>query len=389
MIKRKKVALRFSLTSGFTRNMVRGVIAYMRKHGPWDIDIRSEEPIALTSWSDLRKWDGDGIIAPVYLPEHIRMLKEKGIPVINTAAAQENTPFPTITFDNSAIGKMAADHLLEHDLDRFAYIGPKDWDYSVLRCTSFAETLAKQNAPCTKCWILPAPKTQQLDNNWVESNYYLSALQQLQPPVGLLTSSDRVAYGILQACSQLGLRVPEDICLVSVDNDEILCNLAHPNISSISLNGEEFGYKASAMLDQLMEGQPLENDLVKIAPERVVLRNSSDFLTVDDRYVADALRYIRNHAGRFIDVSDVMSVMPISRRSIERRFQDVVGHGIYKEISRCHIERAKTLLRQTDWSISRIARESGFNSTNRFEGTFRKETNLSATQYRKQNPPQA
>ena len=132
-----------------------------------------------------------------------------------------------------------------------------------------------------------------------------------------------------------------------------------------------------------MRGEPFENDLITIPPERVVLRNSSDFLTVDDRYVADALRYIRNHAGRFIDVSDVMSVMPISRRSLERRFKDVVGQGVYKEINHCHVERAKELLEQTDWPISRIARESGFNSTNRFEDTFRKETNLSATSYRK------
>lgn len=297
MAKRKKVALRFSLTSGFTRKMVHGVIAYMRKHGSWDIDIRSAEPIALSTWEDLRSWEGDGIIAPVYQKAHIAMLKKRGVPVINTAAALENIPFPTITFDNEAIGEMAANHLLEHNLDHFAYIGPKDWAYSILRCNSFTQTLAKQNAPCTKCWILPASSTEQLDTNWVESSYYLAALQQLQPPVGLLASNDRVAYGILQACDKLGLRVPEDICLISVDNDEILCNLAHPNISSISMCGEEFGYQAAAMLDTLMQGRPLESNHVKILPERVVLRNSSDFLTVDDRYVADALRYIRNHAS--------------------------------------------------------------------------------------------
>jgi LacI family transcriptional regulator len=383
MLEVKKVALRFSLSSGFTRDVVQGVIAYMRKHGPWEIDIRSEEPISLSSWADLRKWEGDGVIAPVYRKEHITMLKKKGVAVVNTAAVLDEISFPTIAFDNEAIGRMAAEHLLEHQLDRFAFIGPKEWDYSVLRCNSYAEVLAEQNAPCTKCWIRPASTSKQLNESWIESSHYLEAIQQLQPPVGVFASNDRVGYGILQACRQLGLRVPEDICLLSVDNDEILCNLANPNLSSISLSGEEFGYKAAAMLDAQMRGKPLENDLVTIPPERVVLRNSSDFLTVDDRYVADALRYIRNHAGRFIDVSDVMSVMPISRRSLERRFQEVVGHGVYKEISRCHVERAKELLEQTDWPISRIARESGFNSTNRFEDTFRKETNLSATTFRK------
>ena len=155
MEKRKKVALRFSLSSGFTRDMVQGVIAYMRKHGPWEIDIRSEEPISLSSWADLKHWEGDGVIAPVYRKEHITMLQKKGVSVVNTAAALVDMPFPTISFDNKAIGKMAAEHLLEHQLDRFAFIGPKEWDYSVLRCNSYAEVLAKQNAPCTKCWIRP------------------------------------------------------------------------------------------------------------------------------------------------------------------------------------------------------------------------------------------
>jgi LacI family transcriptional regulator len=383
MLEVKKVALRFSLTSGFSRDVVQGIIDYMRKHGPWQIDIRSEEPISLTSWAELKHWEGDGIIAPVYRKDHIAMLKAKGIPVVNTSAIIEDMPFPSISFDNEAIGTMAADHLLEHKLDRFAFIGPKEWDYSVMRCSSYAQALARNKAPCTKCWIRPASTAKQLDESWIESSHYLEAIQQLQPPVGVFASNDRVGYGILQACQQLGLRVPEDICLISVDNDEILCNLANPNLSSISLSGEEFGYKAAAMLDTQMKGKPLENDNVVIAPERVVLRNSSDFLTVDDRYVADALRYIRNHASRFIDVSDVMSVMSISRRSLERRFQDIVGHGVYKEISRCHVERAKELLEQTDWPVSRIARESGFNSTNRFEDTFRKETGQAATAFRK------
>ncbi|MDF7823688.1 DNA-binding transcriptional regulator [Pontiellaceae bacterium B12227] len=382
----KKVALRFSLTSGFSRDMVHGIIAYMRKHGPWQIDMRSEEPISLTTWAELKHWEGDGIIAPVYRKDHVAMLKAKGVAVVNTSAALEDMPFPTIAFDNEAIGIMAAEHLLEHELDRFAFIGPKEWDYSVMRCNSYAKALRKQKAPCTKCWIRPASASKQLDESWVESNHYLEAIKQLQPPVGVFASNDRVGYGILRACQQLGLRVPEDICLISVDNDEILCNLANPNLSSISLSGEEFGYQAAAMLDAQMKGLPLERDNVMIPPERVVLRNSSDFLTVEDRYVADALRYIRNHASRFIDVSDVMSVLPISRRSLERRFQDVVGHGVYKEISRCHVERAKELLEQTDWPVSRIARESGFNSTNRFEDTFRKETDLSATAYRAKLP---
>lgn len=379
----KKVALCLSLTSGLGRDVVQGLIAYMRKHGSWRVDIRSEEPITFTSWEDLRHWHGDGIIAAVYRKDQISMLQKKGIPVVNTAAELKDMPFPSVSFDNEAIGKMAAEHLLEHNLDRFAFIGPEGWAYSRHRCSGFAKTLAKHKAPCSEFWIHSAFTSKQPNESWTESSHYLDVLDQLQPPVGVLVTNDRVGYGILQACHQLGLRVPEDICLISVGNDETLCNLASPNLSSISLSGEECGYKIAALLDAQMRGKPLKSDSILIPPERVVLRNSSDFLTVGDCYVANTLRYIRNHAGQFIDVSDVMNIMPISRRALERRFLRIVGHGIYKEISRCHVERAKELLEQTDWPISRIARESGFNATNRFEDTFRAETGMSATAYRK------
>jgi LacI family transcriptional regulator len=385
MVELKRVALRFSLNSGLTRDMVRGVIAYTQKHGPWEIDIRSSEPIAFTDWDELKTWKGDGIIAPIYEPAQIRMLQKKNIPVVNVADSIGDMSFPSITFDNLATGKMAAEYLLAYKLDRFAFIGPKKYGYSLKRCKAFAETIAQHGGSCTKCWIKPVTSAAHkiLDDSWVAQGHYLAALQQLQPPVGILAANDQVGYGILRAARQLGLRSPEDICLLSVDNDEILCNLAHPNLSSISLAAEQFGYKAAAMLDAQMRGRPLQEPCIIIPPDKIITRNSSDFIHHDNRYVAEALRYIRNHAGRFIDVSDVMSVVPISRRSLERLFQDQIGHGVYKEIARCHIERAKELLTQTDWSISRIARESGYNSTNRFEVAFRNETTVGAMHYRK------
>nr|WP_168433022.1 substrate-binding domain-containing protein [Pontiella sulfatireligans] len=311
------------------------------------------------------------------------MLQEKGIPVVNVAAALQEMPFPTISFDNAAIGRMAAEHLLHHNLDRFAFIGPKDWHYSVLRCNSFADTLAQNNAPCTKLWIRPLSPSKQLDDSWIETNYYLDAVRQLQPPIGVFASNDRVGYGIIRACRRLGLRIPEDICLIGADNDHILCKFAYPNLSSIALSGKKFGYKAAQMLDAQMRGKQPKESVIIIPPEGIILRNSSDFLNIEDTNVADALRYIRNHAGGFIDVSNVVNAVPPSRRVLERRFQDIVGHGIYQEIGRCHVERAKELLKQTNWPISRIAQESGFNTINRFKDMFRKITGLSATAYRK------
>ena len=312
MVEHKKVALRFSLNSGFTRQIVQGIISYTRKHGPWEIDIRSEEPISFSSWADLKKWTGDGIIAPAYRKEHVNMLAKKEIPVVTTSRVAEGTAFPSVTFDDIAIGKMAAEHLLEHNLDHFAFIGPKEWDYSQRRCKGFADTLAEHGSQCTKCWIRPATNTRQLDESWIENSYYLEAIKQLAPPIGVFASNDRVGYGILRACKHLGLRVPEDVCLISVDNDEILCNLASPNLSSIALSGEEFGYQAAKMLSALMNGKEPKVRHVIIPPKSVVMRNSSDFLKVEDPYVADA-----------------PALYPQPCRSIHRRLRRHEHHGCF------------------------------------------------------------
>jgi LacI family transcriptional regulator len=133
-----------------------------------------------------------------------------------------------------------------------------------------------------------------------------------------------------------------------------------------------------------MDGETLENNRILVPPKRIVFRNSTDMTRSEYPEVARALRFIRNRVTEFIDVSSVLDVVPVSRRWLEMKFKEEVGHGIYQEIRRIHVERAKELLVTTDWSISRIAKESGFNNTERFEFAFQKLLGMSATEYRKQ-----
>lgn len=384
----KRVALRLSLGSTFCRDIVSGVIDYTRKHGAWDIDIRSGAPFSFTSWNQLTSWNGDGIIAPVYRSSQINLLLQKSVPVVNIANHLGTVPFPTVTFDSRGIGELAAEHLLSLNLERFTFVGPRHMPYSILRYEGFAERLARSDFGCRTCWTgcetegsaLP------LDGQWVQPHHYSESLRDLVLPTGVFAATDRVGYGVLKAARGIGLSSPSELSLVSVDNDTILCDLAQPTMSSIAISGRELGYRAAKLLDALMSGGgvPAQREDQSVGPGRLVQRSSSDLLAVEDARVAAALRYIRNNADRFFTVTNVVDALTVSRRSLERRFRQAMGTSLHDEIARTHVERAKKLLKETNWSVTRIAKESGFNSTNRFEVTFRKLAGANAGEYRKQ-----
>jgi len=173
------------------------------------------------------------------------------------------------------------------------------------------------------------------------------------------------------------------VALAGVDDDDIYCPLAYSSMTSIQPAAERVGLLAAAMLDELMAGKTPETLHQRVPPRRLVFRDSTDMTRSEFPEVARALRFIRNHAHEFIDVSNVLDVVPVSRRWLEMKFKAEVGHGIYREIRRVHIERAKELLLSTDWPVLRVAKESGFNNTERFEFAFQKLVGMSASEYRK------
>jgi LacI family transcriptional regulator len=190
---------------------------------------------------------------------------------------------------------------------------------------------------------------------------------------------------VLEACRRLGLRSPEDVTLIGVDNDDIFCQLSPSTMTSIEPNAWEVGFQAAALLDDLMNGKTPKQMRTCVKPLRIVLRNSTDLTRSEYPEVARALRFIRNNAHEFIDVTNVLDVVPMSRRWLEMKFREEVGHGIFQEIRRVHIDRAKELLATTDWPVVRVARESGYNNTERFDFAFQKLVGTSATDYRKRH----
>ncbi len=172
------------------------------------------------------------------------------------------------------------------------------------------------------------------------------------------------------------------MAVLGVDNDEILCDLAEPPLSSVVPNTRRIGYEAAAMLTRLMAGEPAPPGAILIEPLAVVTRQSTDILAVGDRDVATAIRYIREHACEGISVNDVLAEVPLSRSVLERRFTRILGHSPKEEISRVRLRRIKQLLAETDLQLARIASMTGFEHSEYLSVMFKSKTGETPGEYR-------
>ena len=282
---------------------------------------------------------------------------------------------------------MGAKHLMECDVDSFFFVGPSEVSFIKERYAGFRRTLEQNKQQCSLVQYAPRRETRGrvISEDVVRPSELMDLLKDLPIPVGIMAASDRIGFAVLEACRRQGFRSPEDVSVIGVNNDEMYCMLAHSSLTSIDVQAREIGFRAAEMLDALMSGKKLKESQVLIPPKRVIYRDSTDMTRSEYPEVARALRFIRNHSAEFIDVSNVLDVVPVSRRWLEMKFKDELGHGIYQEIRRVHVERAKELLITTRHSITQLSRECGFNSAERFEFSFQKLVGMSTNEFRERN----
>jgi LacI family transcriptional regulator len=210
-------------------------------------------------------------------------------------------------------------------------------------------------------------------------------IRDLPKPIGLLACDDDRGREVMEACRAAGAQVPEDVAVMGVDNDELLCDLSDPPLSSVAFDTERAGYEAAALLGGLMLGRIREPRRILVEPMYVVARRSTDVLALDDRAVAAALRFIHDTAGRPIGVGEVIRQVPLSRRTLELRFRRVVGRSIHEEIQRVRLERARQLVAETDLSIGMIAENCGFAGAGHLTRSFARTFGLPPSRYRAQH----
>lgn len=379
----RKVALVVTMSEyAYGRKKIQGIIDYYSRHCAWDI-YRNEMSQPFVSAEELRDWDGDGIIGEIYDEQTAELIASLGIPFVNTASTDLAEQFPSVMLDNQAIGWMAAKHLIERKLDQFAFVGPSGLWHIQQRFEGFSEAIQQAGGSCLPMFYEADEKTAtHIPKEAVKPARLRKLIKELPRPIGIMAASDRVGFAVLEACRQLKIHSPEEVSLVGVDNDSMYCQLAVPSMTSIDSAADQVGFIAARQLDDLMNGKTLKEERVLVSPRRLLPRNSTDMTRSQFPEVARALRFIRRHDHEFIDVSNVLDIVPVSRRWLEMKFKDEVGWGVYHEIRRVHVARAKMLLKTTDWSISRIARESGFKTQLQFDDAFRKLEGMTGKEYR-------
>lgn len=380
-----RVALLVETSLGYGRRFLRGVIRYARLQGAWGLYINPADLRQLLP--RMEEWGGTGIIARLETPEVERAVLATGLPTIalDLTARQLRAGSPTATMhevrpDSHAAGRLAAEHLLERGLRSFAFVGlSREFPWSFERGRGFAERVAAAGLPCAE--FLQPPRA--VDRRWGRDQAILAAwLASLPRPVGVLACDDDRARRVCEACRSVGLVVPDDAAVVGVDNDDLLCELADPPLTSVALDSERGGWEAAALLDRLMRGEKVTSQRIIVPAVGVVVRRSTDLMAVDDAIVCRALRFIADRAALPIGVADVVAAAACGRRSLELRFRATIGRSIVAEIQRARVERTRRLLTESDLSIERIATASGFSSSGYLIRVFKRDTGLTPGAYR-------
>jgi LacI family transcriptional regulator len=207
-------------------------------------------------------------------------------------------------------------------------------------------------------------------------------LEQLPKPVGIMACNDIRGQQVVNACRHLGLLVPDEVAVTGVDNDEVLCELSDPPLTSVAPNTGRIGYEAAALLELMMKGGERPKVPIAIPPLGIVTRRSTDVLAIPDRPIAAALRLIREHACDGIRVPDLLKVAALSRSVFERRFVQAVGRSPKAEILRVQLARARQLLTETDVPLPQVAERCGFKHPEHFSTIFREKTGTPPGQFR-------
>jgi LacI family transcriptional regulator len=375
-IRRREVAILIETSNAYARGLLQGVVHYIREHRPWSFHLmeqgRGDDP---PPW--LAGWQGDGIIARIETPRIARAVVRTRLPAVDLSAARLVPTLPWVETNDEDIARLAVEHLLERGFKRFAFCGDARFNWSVWREKHFGARLAAAGHGCE----VYRPGAAAGDVTGEERNL-ARWLRELPKPIGIMACYDIRGQQVLDVCRREGLAVPDEVAVIGVDNDALLCELASPPLSSVTPNAQRAGYEAAALLDLMMAGKRVGAKAHLIAPLGVAARQSTDVLAIEDRAIARAVGFIREHACEGIQVSEVLREVPLSRRVFEQRFQQLLGCSPREEISRVRLARVKQLLGETDLPLYVVAERTGFEHVEYLSVVFKRETGCTPRAWR-------
>ena len=349
----------------YDRLIIGGIARYVREHAAaWSLYVE-EDP--LQKLPDLKRWHGQGIIANFDDKRVATAIGGLSIPIVGVGGGygwfDPASAIPYVFTDNAAIGGLGAAHLLACGFGTLAYYGyPKTATagWSEERAEAFANACRQAGRPCHVHTgrYADARRWQELQRDLCDW------IRDLPKPIGLMACNDVRARHVLEACRTLGLRVPHDVAVLGVDNDEMICELTNPPLSSIDQAARRIGYEAATLLDQMIKGddQAATPARVVVPPIGVVSRTSTDAMATSDDAVVTALQRLRASPLAKPDIPAIAEELFLSRPTLEARFKAVVGRSIHDESVRLRVAAIRKMITQTDLPLKTISVRAGFSS---------------------------
>lgn len=403
----RSVLLLIETTNGYSRGLLEGVLQYVRDTGHWTVCLAEQERGRQAS--ELEKWIGDGIIARIETQEIAVALRDFDLPIVDLSATQYLEGVPWTSTDDKLIAEMGFKHFAERGFRNFAFVGDSGFVWSDNRGQRFRELVEEREANFFEFQSMHRFSGK---FSWDRNRIRLCEwLVQLPRPVALMASYDYLARAVLSACRELKILVPQEMAVLGVDDDHLICELTQPPLSSIIQDTRGVGYQAAMLLDSLITRQHRSDgssffrtnkkvnkggdvdctgtqvtprvEQLLIKPVGVAVRESTDIVAVDDPEIAAAVYEIRRNAGKNMRVEDLLKNTSISRRAFEYRFKQAVGRTPHEEIKQAQLGLIKKLLGETSLPVDAIASRVGFKHGEYMASVFRQATGQTPTQYRR------
>jgi LacI family transcriptional regulator len=381
-----KLILLSDFSEEYGKNLLRGITRYSKDHGPWTfckMPAYYRETIGIDGilqWA--KEWEADGIIGQFYNDEEVQKFTRAGIPVIAQDFKERFTDIPNITGAYHETGRLAADYFLKKGFKNFAFYGFNNIVWSRERAEGFEERIQEAGYTVNH-YQLNESKTTDL---WYYRSSALSDwLKSLPKPIALLSCDDNQGHHITEAARHAGIRIPDEVSVLGVDNDEMICDLSDPALSSIELDTEKGGYEAARLMEKMVKSKVLSAPDVIVKPTQVVTRQSTDVFASKDKYVVNALKYIHGNLDKNLKVDQVLREVPLSRRSLEKRFMLTTGYPVYEYIYNQRIEKFTQKLLETDMTIFEIALDLGLSDSKNIARQFKQIKGVTPMEYRKKH----
>ena len=360
----------------YDERVLRGIFRYSREHS-WHLS-----PFMANGRFTPNGWPGDGAIT-CCAPGFEDLIKSLRMPIVDISYIDMPNRIPRVGVDNTAICKMAVDHFLNRGYKFFAYYSWEDVPVNILRRDAYFADLRSRGIPREQIFEIKQSARKVLTQWKSHQKDILDQLNNIPRPLSVFTGQDNLAASLIEICTRAGIHVPEEVAVLGVDNIDLLCESSPVPLSSVRTRLEKVGYQAAHQLNRLMKKEINNNAApTLIAPHAIVSRQSTDILAVDHPAVFIALRYIKAHFGEPITIEDIAAHTGLSKRGLEKAFEQHLTRTPASELRRVRLDKAKRLLTETNDKIESIALDCGYSNSSNLSCAFRRDSKMSPREYR-------